>query len=101
MSYTVGQRIKEMGIRMALGADPADVLRLVMRWGATFVAVGVSAGLLGAYAAARFVGGMLYGVGAADAGAYATGAGVLALVALVACYLPARRATSPACLALR
>jgi putative ABC transport system permease protein len=93
MSYSVGQRVREMGIRVALGATRRDVMGLVMGWSGVFVAVGVLAGLAGAYATSRLVGSLLYGVTATDALTFAVGAVVLVVVALAACYIPARRAT--------
>jgi putative ABC transport system permease protein len=92
MSYSVAQRRNEIGIRMALGARPADVLRLVMNEAAGVVALGAAAGLLVAMFLARFMGGLLYGVGAADPITFAGVGGLLAAVALVATYVPARRA---------
>ena len=93
MSYSVGQRVREMGIRVALGATRRDVIGLVMGWSGVFVAVGVLAGLAGAYAMSRLVGSLLYGVTATDALTFAAGSVVLVVVALAACYIPARRAT--------
>ena len=78
---------------MALGATRSDVIGLVMGWSGVFVAVGVLAGLAGAYAMSRLVGSLLYGVTGTDALTFAAGAVVLVVVALAACYIPARRAT--------
>ncbi len=93
MSYSVNRRTHELGIRMALGARAPDVLRLVLRQGMTLVAVGLLAGLVASLVAARAISSLLFGVSAADPATYATLSAVLAGVALLAAYLPARRAT--------
>lgn len=93
MSYSVSQRTREMGVRMALGALPNDVLRLVVREGLTVTVPGLLAGLALALAASRLVTGMLVGGSAADPTAFAAAASFLGLVALLASYLPARQAT--------
>jgi ABC-type antimicrobial peptide transport system permease subunit len=78
---------------MVLGAGQGDVLRLVVRQGMTLVASGVIAGLAGAAGLTRLIAGLLYGVGALDPATFITTPLILSLVALLACYLPARRAT--------
>ncbi|HYU40714.1 MAG TPA: FtsX-like permease family protein, partial [Vicinamibacteria bacterium] len=92
MSYSVAQRQNEIGIRMALGARPADVLRLVMGEAALVCAAGAGAGLAAALALSRLMSGLLYGVTAADPMTFAGVCAVLAMVALLATYVPARRA---------
>jgi predicted permease len=92
ISYSVVQRTQEISIRMALGARPADVLRMVLSQTALIVAIGTAAGLAGAYAAARAAGNLLFDVGSADPLTYAATAGLLLAVAMLASYLPARRA---------
>jgi predicted permease len=93
VSYVTTQRIHEIGIRMALGAQKADILHNVFRQGFKVVAVGVGAGLVAAFAAARLVRNFLVGVGATDPLTYALVSCLLILVALFACWVPARRAT--------
>jgi putative ABC transport system permease protein len=93
MSYSVARRTNEIGIRMALGARPSDVLRLVMREAVTVTAAGAAAGLAAALALTRLMAGLLYGVAATDPATFAGVCVVLTLVALTATYLPARRAT--------
>jgi putative ABC transport system permease protein len=93
VSYMATQRIHEIGIRMALGAQRRDILRTVFRQGLSIVAIGVGAGLIGALAAARLVRNFLVGVGGADPLTYAAVSCLLVLVALFACWVPARRAT--------
>jgi len=93
MSYAVSQRTQEMGIRMALGAQPGDVLTLVLRQGLRLIVPGLLGGSVVALAAARIVGGMLVKVSASDPLTFASAAAFLALVAALACFLPALRAT--------
>ena len=93
MSYSVAQRTNEIGIRMALGAQTRDVLRLIVGQGFRMVALGLVIGLAGAFGLTRLMASLLFGVGAKDPVTFATVASVLALVALLACYLPARRAS--------
>jgi len=94
MAYAVEQRKKEIGIRVALGAQRSDVLRLVLGQGAAIICAGLAIGLASAFALTRYLTSFLFEVKPADAMTYATVSSFLALVALVACYVPARRALS-------
>jgi predicted permease len=93
ISYTAGQRTHEIGIRMALGADRADVLKLVVRQGLTLILLGIGAGFLAAVGLTHLMASMLYGVRSTDILTFAGMSVLLGVVALLASYIPARRAT--------
>jgi putative ABC transport system permease protein len=93
MAYAVNQRRHEIGIRTALGAQRRDVLRLVMRDGAKIALFGIASGITGALALTRLMASLLFEVEPTDPATFAGVAILLALVALAACYIPARRAT--------
>jgi ABC-type antimicrobial peptide transport system permease subunit len=92
MAYSVSQRTRELGIRMALGAQASEVVQLVLRQGMAIAAVGLTIGLLAALAATRLLGALLYGVNPSDPIVFAGVTILLAGAAFAACYLPARRA---------
>ncbi|MGH7581702.1 MAG: ADOP family duplicated permease [Gemmatimonadales bacterium] len=93
MAYGIAQRTREIGIRMALGADRSVVLRMVLGAGGRLIAGGVAAGLAGAFAVTRVVSSLLFGVKPFDPATFAVMTVVLVAAALAACYLPARRAS--------
>jgi len=92
-AFSVTRRTREIGVRTALGATPALILRIVFRDGLMLAFVGIVIGLAAGLATTRFIGGFLFGIGPADAVSFATMAGLLAAVTLLATYVPARRAT--------
>jgi putative ABC transport system permease protein len=93
MAYSVGQRTREIGLRMALGAQRLDVLRLFVMQGMKLAGLGVFVGVVGTLAAAQVLSSLLIGVSVRDPFTYLTVAALLSSVALLACWLPARRAT--------
>jgi ABC-type antimicrobial peptide transport system permease subunit len=93
LAYGVTQRVREFGIRQALGADQRSILSLVLRQGLLRVGLGVVLGLAGAYFLSRYLESMLFGVSGHDVPVFAGVTAVLFVVAMVACYIPARRAT--------
>jgi putative ABC transport system permease protein len=93
LSYSVSQRTQEMGIRLALGAQVADVLRLVLRQGLVLILAGEVLGFVGAWALTRLIGSLLFGVRPTDPATFIAVAGTLAIVGTLGCYIPARRAT--------
>jgi ABC-type antimicrobial peptide transport system permease subunit len=93
VAYSVAQRTREIGIRMALGAEPKSVLLLVTRRGLSLAAVGIVFGLAGAFALSKAIRAMLYGTSPTDPVVFVGSALLLTSVVLIASYLPARRAT--------
>ena len=93
VNYSVARRTHEIGVRMALGARRGDVLAMILRQGLALALAGVALGLVGACLATRVLETLLFGVRPIDAAAFACGSGALLLVVLLACYVPARRAT--------
>jgi putative ABC transport system permease protein len=93
IAYTVAQRTHEIGVRMALGAAQADVVRMVLQQGALLAAVGIALGLTGAFALTRLLKSMLFGIGVTDALTFAAAPIGLLLVVLLATAVPALRAT--------
>jgi putative ABC transport system permease protein len=92
LAFGVSRRSREIGIRLALGARPRDVLRLVVRQGMQLVIAGVLLGIAGALALTRLMASLLYGVSPTDPATFAVVSALLTMVALIACYFPARRA---------
>jgi ABC-type antimicrobial peptide transport system permease subunit len=93
ISYLVGERRQEIGVRLALGATRGQILAMILRQGLTLATSGATVGLLGALIASRLMRGMLYGVSATDPLTFAGSILVLVVVALAGCYIPAMRAT--------
>ncbi len=93
VSYLAGQRTHEIGIRMALGAERQDVLLMMLGEAAEMALLGVVIGLVAALGLTRLMAKLLFGIGAHDPLTFVIVAGILTLVALAACYIPARRAT--------
>jgi putative ABC transport system permease protein len=92
IAYSVTQRTREIGIRMALGAQRRDMLSMVLRQSLTVVVIGIAIGLLAAFGATRLLASLLYGVGANDFITYSSVVFLLGAAALLASYIPARRA---------
>jgi len=93
IAYSTSQRTSEIGVRIAIGAQRSDVIRMVVAEGTRLAIIGIGVGLIGAYWAAKLLSTFLYGVTATDLPAFAGAGVVLFLVALAATYLPARRAS--------
>ena len=93
MAYSVSQRTREIGIRVALGASTGTIMKWILRQGLVLIAIGVGVGLIAAFALMRLLRSLLFGVAATDLVTYVVLASLLAVVALMACYIPARRAT--------
>jgi putative ABC transport system permease protein len=93
LAYSVNQRLPEIGIRMALGANARDVLKLVVRQGVVLTAWGISVGLFAAFALTRLMSSLVFGIKTNDPLTFVLTAGILMIVAALASYIPARRAT--------
>jgi ABC-type antimicrobial peptide transport system permease subunit len=93
MSYSVSRRTQEIGVRVALGARSSDVLMMVLGQGAKLAAVGVGIGLAGAFALTRVMSTLLFDVSVTDPATFAAVVALITVIALLACYIPARRAT--------
>jgi putative ABC transport system permease protein len=94
VSYTVAQRRGDIGIRMALGARGGQLVRMFVDEGVVLTVAGLALGAIGAFASTRLMTGLLFGVTPTDAATFAAMAALLAVAALIACYVPARRAAS-------
>ena len=92
VAYTVSQRTREIGLRMAIGAEPGHVMSMIVAGGMKLVLIGVAIGVAGALAFSRFVRTLLFNVAPSDPASYALTALLLIVVAAIACYVPARRA---------
>jgi putative ABC transport system permease protein len=93
LAFSLGRRTREIGIRMALGAQRADVLRDIVKYGLTLVAPGIALGLLTAWGISRLLQSQLFDVAATDVITYALGVCLILLTAILACWIPSRRAT--------
>jgi putative ABC transport system permease protein len=93
MNYSVTLRTREIGLRMALGAQPSQVLMLIIKQGLLLTLIGIGVGLAGALVLTRLLQGLLFGVDATDPATFTAIVLLLAVVSLIACYIPARRAT--------
>jgi putative ABC transport system permease protein len=93
MSYLVSQSTRDIGVRVALGAQPGNIVGMVVRQGMELAVIGIGAGLIGAAALTRVMSSLLFGVSATDAVTFSAVALTLALIAMLATYIPARRAT--------
>jgi putative ABC transport system permease protein len=93
LAFRVAKRTREIGVRMALGAGPGQVARMVLRRGVVLAVTGVAIGVVGALASVKLPRSLLYGVPPGDPLAFAAASGLLLVIALAASYLPARRAT--------
>ena len=94
VSYSVSQRTNEIGVRMALGADRFDVVRLILKQGMRLTGIGIVLGLVLSFAATRVLAGLLYGIKPGDPFTFAAISLFLCAVAFISCYVPARRAAS-------
>ncbi len=92
LAYSVTERTREIGVRVALGAQPAQIIRMIVGGGARLVATGTAVGIAGALALSGLLRGLLFGVGPRDVATYVAVPALLAVVALIAAYIPARRA---------
>jgi putative ABC transport system permease protein len=93
ISHITGRRTREIGIRLALGAQKVDILKLVLKTGLTFVLIGIALGLAGSLVLTRLIGSLLFDVKPIDVTTFSVVSGVMSMVALAASYLPARHAT--------
>jgi len=93
LSYSVSQRTREIGVRMAIGAHQGNVLQLILRQGMTVALMGIAIGMVGAFAFSRVLESMVYGIQVRDPATFLGAGGLLAVAAATACYIPARRAS--------